>query len=198
MDSEGDQGVTELLVRWSEGDEAALVELLPRVYDELRLIAHRYMRKEYRGHGHTLETNALVHEAYLKLIKQNRVTWQNRRHFFAIAAKTMRRILINYAEARNAERRGGDAVRVPLDDILAYFEEKNIDLIPLNKALSDLERLDPRQASIVELRFFAGLTIAETAETLDISAATVKREWDTAKAFLYRALNQRPNPEIRG
>lgn len=196
MDSEGDQGVTELLVRWTDGDEGALVELLPRVYDELRRIAHRYMRNENRSH--TLETGALVNEAYLKLVNQNRVNWQNRRHFFAIAATTMRRILINYAEARNAERRGGDAVRVPLDDILAYFEEKKVDLITLNKALSELERLDPRQASIVELRFFAGLTIAETAEMLDISAATVKREWETAKAFLYRALNPRFSPTPLG
>jgi RNA polymerase sigma factor (TIGR02999 family) len=196
MDSDGDQGVTELLARWSDGDEGALVELLPRVYDELRRIAHHYMRKE--NHGHTLETGALVNEAYLKLIKQNRVSWQNRRHFFAIAANTMRRILINHAEARNAERRGGDAVRVPLDDILAYFDEKKIDLITINKALSELERLDPRQASIVELRFFAGLTIVETAEMLDISAATVKREWDTAKAFLFRALNPRFRPETLG
>jgi RNA polymerase sigma factor (TIGR02999 family) len=187
-DPEQDQGVTDALVRWSKGDEAARAELFPMVYAELRRIARRYMKKEREGH--TLETCALVHEAYLKLIDQTRVNWQNRSHFFGIAAQAMRRILVNHALARKTEKRGGDLQRVPLDDALRYFEEKKIDLPALDEALNRLQQIDPKQAGIVELRYFAGFTIAETAEILEISPATVSREWELARAWLFRELNK--------
>jgi len=189
MDSEGDQEVTGLLIRLSNGDKGAMAELMPRVYGELSRMAHNYMRRESRNH--TLETGALINEAYLKLIDQDRVTWQNRNHFFGIAATVMRHILINHVKARRAQKRGGDAVRVPLDDFIHSFEEKKFDLIDLNFALIELKRLDPQQVSIVELRYFAGLTIEETAEALNIAPATVKRQWGMAKAWLLRAINRK-------
>lgn len=187
IDAEPDQGVTDALVRWSNGDEAARAELFPMVYEELRRLAHRYMRRE--NQGHTLETCALVNEAYLKLIDQTRVTWKNRSHFFGIAAQAMRRILVNHAIARKAEKRGGDAIRVPWDDALRYFDEKKIDLPALHESLNRLEQIDSRQARIVDLRFFAGFTIEQTAETLEISPATVSRDWELARAWLFRELN---------
>jgi len=189
-DSKNDHEVTQLLIRWRAGDEAALAELLPKVYDELCRIARNYMKREKRGH--TWETGALINEAYIGLIDQSRVDWQSRNHFFAIAARTMRHVLINHAHARNAQRRGGGAVRVPLDDLIRHFEQKqNVDFIELHEALEELEKLDQHLASIVELRFFGGLTIEETGKVLDISESKVNLDWRTAKSWLLRRLKRK-------
>lgn len=181
------QGVTELLVAWGEGDKAALDELIPVVYDELRRLAQSYLSRERQGH--TLQTTALVHEAYLRLIDQRSVNWQNRAQFFGIAAQMMRRILINHANDRNAKKRQGYANKVSLDDAVSLFEKRELDLVSLDEALSDLAVLDPQQTQIVELRFFGGLTIDEVSEVLGISPATTKREWDSAKLWLRRQLS---------
>jgi len=181
------QGVTELLVAWSAGDKAALDELMPVVYDELRRLAQNYLSRERPGH--TLQTTALVHEAYLRLIDQKSVNWQNRAQFFGIAAQMMRRILINYAKDRQAKKRQGYATNVSLDDAVGFFEKREVDLMALDEALNGLATLDPQQTQIVELRFFGGLTIAEVSEVLDISPATTKREWDSAKLWLRRQLS---------
>lgn len=181
------QGVTELLVAWGEGDKAALDELMPVVYDELRRLAQNYLSRERQGH--TLQTTALVHEAYLRLIDQRSVNWQNRAQFFGIAAQMMRRILINHANDRNAKKRQGYASKVSLDDVVSLFEKRELDLMSLDEALNDLAALDPQQTKIVELRFFGGLTIEEVSEVLGISPATTKREWDSAKLWLRRQLS---------
>lgn len=183
------QGVTGLLVAWGEGDKAALDELMPVVYDELRRLAQNYLSRERPGH--TLQTTALVHEAYLRLIDQKSVNWQNRAQFFGIAAQMMRRILINHAKDRNAKKREGYATKVSLDDAVSLFEKRELDLIALDESLNALAELDPQQTSIVELRFFGGLTIEEVAEVLNISPATTKREWDSAKLWLRRQLSNR-------
>ena len=156
------QGVTELLVAWGEGDKAALDELMPVVYDELRRLAQNYLSRERQGH--TLQTTALVHEAYLRLIDQRSVNWQNRAQFFGIAAQMMRRILINHANDRNAKKRQGYATKVSLDEAVSFFEKRELDLMALDEALNDLAALDPQQTQIVELRFFGGLTIEEVSE----------------------------------
>lgn len=188
--SEDDHEVTELLIRWGGGDEAALAELLPQVYDELCRIAHNYMNREKPGH--TLETGALINEAYVRLIDQSRVDWKSRNHFFAIAAITMRRILFNHANARNAQRRGGKAVKLPVDDLLRDFEEKQkVEFIELHEAFRELEKLDKHLARVVDLRFFGGLTIEETAEVLNISKSKVKADWETARTWLYRRLKRK-------
>jgi RNA polymerase sigma factor (TIGR02999 family) len=179
------QGVTRLLVRWTDGDGAALDELMPLVYDELRRLAQAYLRRE--SVGHTLQSTALVHEAYIRLIDQ-RVSWQNRAHFFAIAAQSMRRILVDHARSRNAAKRGDGACRVTLDEGLIEAQQRDVDVIALDEALTNLAKLDPQQGQIVELRFFAGLSIEDTAEVLKISPATVKRDWAMAKAWLYREM----------
>lgn len=181
------QGVTELLVAWGKGDKAALDELMPVVYDELRRLAQNYLRRERTGH--TLQTTALVHEAYLRLVDQKSVNWQNRAQFFGIAAQMMRRILINHAKDRNAKKRQGYATRVSLDDAVSFFENRELDLMALDEALDELGALDPQQTQIVELRFFGGLTIEEVSEVLGISTATTKREWDSAKLWLRRQLS---------
>ena len=181
------QGVTELLVAWGEGDKAALDELMPVVYDELRRLAQNYLSHERQGH--TLQTTALVHEAYLRLIDQRSVNWQNRAQFFGIAAQMMRRILINHANDRNAKKRQGYATKVSLDDAVSIFEKRELDLMALDEALNNLAALDPQQTQIVELRFFGGLTIEEVSEVLGISPATTKREWDSAKLWLRRQLS---------
>jgi RNA polymerase sigma factor (TIGR02999 family) len=183
------QGVTELLVASSEGDKAALDKLMPVVYDELRRLAQNYLSRERAGH--TLQTTALVHEAYLRLIDQKSVNWQNRAQFFGIAAQMMRRILINHARDRQAKKRQGYATKVSLDDAVNLFEKRELDLMALNEALEELAVLDPQQTQIVELRFFGGLTIEEIAEVLDISTATTKRDWDSAKLWLRRQLSNR-------
>jgi RNA polymerase sigma factor (TIGR02999 family) len=178
--------ITGLLQRWQGGDRDALDQLMPLVYDELHLIAQRHLARE-RREG-TLQTTALVNEAYVKLIDQRRVDWQNRAHFFAIAARLMRRILLDDARRRQREKRGAGAVELSLDDTPDVAPARSVDLtdiIALDRALQELEQLDPDQGRIVELRFFGGLTVQETGAVLQISPATVKREWAMAKAWLY-------------
>lgn len=176
--------ITQLLKDWNEGDRAALDELMPLVYGELRRQASRYLRKERQGH--TLQTTALIHETYLKLVGQNEVEWQNRNHFFAIASTAMRRILVDHARTRHREKRGGDAEDLLLDEaLLIQTEQKTVDLVDLDEALVRLERLDRRQAKVVELRFFSGLTNEEAAGVLGVSIATVRNDWAMAKAWLH-------------
>ena len=176
--------VTGLLRQWSNGNQQALGELLPIIYDELRRVAHQYLHRE--RNEQMLETTALVHEAYLKLIDQRSVNWQNRAHFFAIAAQAMRRILIDNARKRSAVKREGE--KVPLDDVAIISTDRAQHLLALDEALIRLETIDPQQSKIVELRYFGGLTIEETAEAMGISPATVKREWAMARAWLYQEL----------
>ncbi|HEY1261966.1 MAG TPA: sigma-70 family RNA polymerase sigma factor [Terriglobales bacterium] len=178
--------MTQLLVRWREGDRAALEELMPLVYDELRRLAGHYLRHE--RNEHTLQSTALVHEAYLRLAGQNTPQWQNRAHFFGIAARIMRQILVEHARSRNAGKRGGGAFRLTLDAAIEFAQQNNLDVLELDRALSELSELDEQQCRIVELRFFAGLTIEDTSEVLGISPATVKREWVTARVWLHRAM----------
>jgi RNA polymerase sigma factor (TIGR02999 family) len=180
--------VTRLLMNWSEGDRNALEELTPLVYDELRKLARRYLRRERPDHS--LQGTALVHEAYLRLIDQRDVHWQNRAHFYGIAAQLIRRILVDHARGQHAEKRGGNAIKLSLDDALASAgQQRDLDLVALDDALNTLAALDERQSRIVELRFFAGLSVEEAAEVLHISPATVKREWATARAFLRREMS---------
>lgn len=180
--------VTQLLVNWSKGDRQALEQLTPLVYGELRRLASRYLRRERPGH--TLQSTALVHEAYLRLIDQRYVQWQNRAHFFGIAAQIIRRILVDHARAHQAQKRGADACVLSLDEAVAAPVKRDLNLVALDDALEDLARLDPQQSRIVELRFFTGLSIDETAEVLGISPATVKRDWVVAKAWLHRQLSR--------
>jgi RNA polymerase sigma factor (TIGR02999 family) len=178
--------VTQLLVKWGKGDQQALEALTPLVYDELRRLAKAYLRRERPDH--TLEATALVHEAYMRLVDQREMAWQGRSQFFAIAASLIRRILVDHARARLAAKRGGPNVKLSLDEAIAAAEQKDVDLIALNDALKALAETDAQQAHIVELRYFAGLTIEETAEIVGVSPATVKRDWTVAKAFLKREL----------
>jgi RNA polymerase sigma factor (TIGR02999 family) len=190
-------GVTALLIDWSNGDKGALDRLMPLVYEELRHIARRHLRSE--DPDSTLQSTAVVHEAYLRLVDQNRVQWQNRLHFFGVAAQLIRRILLDHARRRHAAKRGGGVTRLSLDEGLIAPRKMDLDLVALDEALNGLAELDPQQARIVELRFFAGLTLAETAEALGISTATVQRDWVTAKAWLFdrlfRPANVTPVPE---
>ncbi len=181
--------VTQLLIAWSNGDQEALEKLVPLVYDELRRIARRYMKREPAGH--TLETTALVNEAYLRLIEQKGMKWQNRAHFFAISAQLMRRILVSMARARQADKRGGEARQVSLDEALVISEERAAELVALDEAMNELAALDPRRTRVVELRYFGGLSVEETAEVLKISPETVMRDWKRAKAWLYTELNRK-------
>ncbi len=178
--------VTRLLVLWTGGNQQAMEDLLPLVYDELRKLARRYLQRERPGH--TLQSTALVHEAYLRMIDQHDVSWQGRAHFFGIAAQMMRRILVDHARGRDAAKRGAGACKLTLDEDLLAPAERDINLVALDQALDTLAKLDSQQGRIVELRFFAGLSIEETAEVLKISPATVKRDWAMAKAFLSRQL----------
>jgi RNA polymerase sigma factor (TIGR02999 family) len=180
--------VTRLLGELSAGDRDALSQLLPLVYDELRRLASRRLHRERPGHP--LQPTALVHEAYIRLLEQREVRWKNRGHFFAVAAQAMRRILIDQARAQLAEKRGGPQVAVSLDDAVIASEPKPEELIALDAAITQLSAVDPRQVQVVELRFFAGLTIEETAEALGISDTTVKREWRLARAWLHRAVER--------
>lgn len=182
---EGD--VTQLLLDWEEGDQAALERLMPLVYEELHRQAERFMRRERRDH--TLQPTALVHEAFLQLVDQDRIHWQNRAQFFGVAAQLMRRIILKHARRHRTAKRGGGTVRVPLDDALTTVEKHAAELVALDDALNRLTALDERQAKIVELRHFGGLTIEETAVCLDVSTATVKREMRFARAFLKREMN---------
>ena len=187
MPHEPSSPVTQLLVRWREGDRQALEALMPLVYDELRRLAHHYLRQERSDHP--LQSTALVHEAYMRLAGPTPPQWQNRAHFFGIAAHIMRQILVEYARGRGAAKRGGNACRVTLDDAIALPQQPDVDVVELDKALTGLAELDAQQGRIVELRFFAGLTIEDTAEVLGISPATVKRDWVTARAWLFRAMS---------
>lgn len=170
-------------------NKTELDELMPVVYDELRRLAQKYLSRERAGH--TLQTTALVHEAYLRLVDQKAVNWQNRAQFFGIAAQMMRRILINHAKERQSKKRQGHSIRVSLDEAVNFFENADVDLTALDEALNELAVLDPQQAQIVELRFFGGLTIDEVSEVCEISPATTKREWDSAKLWLRRRLGNR-------
>jgi RNA polymerase sigma factor (TIGR02999 family) len=169
--------------------KAELDDLMPVVYDELRRVAQKYLSRERSNH--TLQTTALVHEAYMRLIDQKTVDWENRAQFFGIAARMMRRILINHANDRQAKKRQGYATRISLDDAVNFFEKAELDLTVLDEALNELAQLDPKQAELVELRFFGGLTIEEVSEVLEISPSTTKREWDSAKLWLRRRLGTR-------
>jgi RNA polymerase sigma factor (TIGR02999 family) len=179
--------VTRLLIDWSKGDQAALDRLTPFVYDELHRQARHYMRRERPGH--TLQTSALVNEAYLRLVDQN-VPWQNRAHFFGIAARLMRQILVDHARAHNYAKRGGGAQKVSLDQAADLAQARATDLVALDDALNGLAAIDPQQSRIVELRFFGGLTIEETAEVVGLSHATVEREWTSARAWLRREMSR--------
>lgn len=180
--------VTSLLVAWSQGDQSACDQLLSIVYDELRRLARSYLRGERPNH--TLQSRDLVHEAFLRLIDQEYVTWKNRAHFFGIAAQMMRRILINHAVAQRSAKRGGPAVKLTLDEAAHLAGQREIELIALDDALKDLEAIDPQQCRIVEFRFFSGLSIEETALILGISPATVSREWRIAKMWLRREISK--------
>jgi RNA polymerase sigma factor (TIGR02999 family) len=182
------QNVTELLIGWSKGDKEALDTLVPLVYDELRRQASRYLRRERVGH--TLQTTALIHEAYLRLVDQKNVHWQNRAHFFGIAAQLMRRILVDHARTKKRAKRGGSNIRVSFDEANAMVQGQDLDIVALDEALHRLAEIDEQQNRIVELRFFSGLTVEETAEVLGISPATVKRDWSVAKAWLHREITR--------
>jgi RNA polymerase sigma-70 factor (ECF subfamily) len=184
--------ITQLLQDWQRGDREALDRLMPLVYDELHLIASRHLARERPER--TLQTTALVNEAYMKLVDQRKVDWQNRGHFFALAARLMRRIVLDDARRRRREKRGGDAARVPIDDVQISAPSASmdaVDVLELDRALTQLEALDADQGRLVELRFYGGLTIEETAEVMGVSTATIKRDWAMAKAWLYRALTDR-------
>jgi RNA polymerase sigma factor (TIGR02999 family) len=186
MSSTQKQDITQLLVDLTRGDKEALDKLLPLVYDELRRLADRYLRKERADHS--LQATALVHEAYLRLIDQNSVQWQNRAHFFGVAAQMMRRILVDHARAHQAAKRGSGAVKLSLDELVDISDEQAADMLVLDEALTALAKFDPQKSRIVELRFFGGLSIEETAEVLGVGTATVIRQWRTAKAWLYKAV----------
>ena len=178
--------VTQLLLNWSGGDQSALDKLIPLVEAELHRLSHHYMNRERAGH--TLQTTGLVNEAYVRLVGQKNISWQNRAHFFGIAARLMRQILVDHARRRNYAKRGGEAVPVSLDEAVAVAEERSIEIIDLDEALNQLAKLSPEQSRIVELRFFGGLTIEETAEVMKLSVDKVKRDWSMAKTWLYHEL----------
>ena len=182
------ENITHLLNEWNEGDEQALDRLIPLVYDELRQQAARYLRRE--RNGHTLNTTALVNEAYLRLVQAKEVRWQGRAHFFAIAANLMRRILVDHARRRDAEKRGGSNIRLTLDETIALAKESDVDLLAIDEALDKLATIDEMQARIVELRFFSGLSVEETAAALGVSPKTVKRDWSVARAWLRREIGE--------
>jgi RNA polymerase sigma factor (TIGR02999 family) len=188
MSSGAAPDVTQLLVNWSHGDQQALEELMPLVYGELRRLASAHLRRERPNH--TLQSTALVNEAFMRLVNQHNVEWRNRAHFYGIAAQMIRRILVDYARSQHAEKRGAGAVKLELDEAMAVAQQApDVDLLGLNDALERLAGLDERQSRIVELRFFAGLSIEETAEVMHLSPASIKREWQTARAWLYREMN---------
>ena len=187
--TEKSQEISRILQQWSDGGKEASEKLMPLVYEELRRQASRYMRRERIGH--TLQATALIHEAYLKLIDQRDVNWQNRAHFFGVAAQVMKRILVDYAKARHREKRGGEAENLPLDEARFVISDgKSVDLIALDEALTRFAEFDPQQAKIVELKYFAGMKIEEIAEALRLSPATVKREWNSAKAWLHSEISK--------
>lgn len=187
--------VTELLLRWNKGDGAAREKLVPLIYDELRRLARQCIARQH--HQNTLQSTALVHEAYLRLIGNNSVQWNDRVHFFAVAAQLMRNILVDHARMKNAKKRGGECVTLSLTPEMAISKQRELDLIALDDALKGLAALDERQCRIVELRFFAGLSIDETSQALQISPATVKREWTTARLWLLREMDRTAEAQVR-
>jgi len=186
MTTPSSQEITQLLLAWSDGDQAALEKLTPLVYAELHRLARGYMFGERPGH--TLQTTALINEVYLRLIDWKNVRWQGRAHFFGVAAQVMRRILVDFARARHYAKRGGAAQQVSLDEAVTIHEDRSAELIALDEALKSLAEIDPRKSQVVELRFFGGLSAKETAEALQMSLRTVEREWNSARAWLYREL----------
>ncbi|HEY6246755.1 MAG TPA: sigma-70 family RNA polymerase sigma factor [Pyrinomonadaceae bacterium] len=180
--------ITDLLIAWRDGDQHALEKLVPLVYDELRRQAARYLRRERLNHS--LQPTALVHEVYLRLINEANVQWQNRAHFFAIAARMMREILVDHARARQAQKRGGTAETIQLDEAVAIAAEPEVNLLELDAALTKLEMIDAQKSRMVELRFFSGLSIEETAEVMGISPRGVNRQWQTVKAWLHREMSK--------
>lgn len=180
--------ITQLLVAWGKGDQDALEQLMPLVYAELHRLAHRHIRKERPGH--TLQTSALLNEAFLRLVDQRNVSWKSRAHFFAIAAQMMRRILVDYARSRRYLKRGGDAQQVSFDEELMVSRQLSADILGVHDALSELATIDERKAKVVELKFFGGLTNEETAEVLEVSPGTVMRDWTLSKAWLRLAMNK--------
>jgi RNA polymerase sigma-70 factor, ECF subfamily len=180
--------VTQLLRDWRNGDATAFDRLLPLVYDELRRLAGHYMRGERADH--TLQTSALLHEAYLRLIEHEGIDWQNRAHFFGVAAQAMRRVLVDYARTRNYQKRGGKAAQVSLEEAATLAAERGAEVIALDEALQSLAKLDPRKSRVVELRYFGGLSVAETAEALGISVATMMRDWNLARVWLLREMSR--------
>lgn len=181
------KSITQLLIEWRDGDEKALDRLMPLVYDELNRLAHRYMHRERPGHS--FQTNDLVNEAYLRLVDHKGMRWQNRAHFYAVAAQAMRRILVDRARSRGSIKRGGDIQLVGLELADTAPEKQAADLVALDDALTDLAAMDPRKGKVVEMRYFGGMSVQETAEALDVSTVTVMRDWSTAKAWLLRALS---------
>ena len=179
--------ISQLLTAWGNGDQGALGELTPLVYGELRRLAHYYMSRERPGH--TFQTTALVHEAYLRLVDQKETHWQNRAHFFGIAAQLMRRILVDHARSHARAKRGGSARNEPLNEAAVLSPERGADVVALDDALKGLAEIDPRKCRVVELRYFSGLTVEETAEVLKVSPITVKRDWSVAKAWLHREIS---------
>jgi RNA polymerase sigma-70 factor, ECF subfamily len=190
------QEVTLLLSALTRGDDQAASKLMPLIYDELRRLAASYMRRERVDH--TLQATALVHEAYLKLIEQRSVDWQSRAHFFGVAAQLMRRILVDHARGHSRQKRGGEQRKVSLDEAFVFSERQSDDLLAVDDSLNVLARIDPRQAKVVELRFFAGLNVEEAADVLGVSPKTVKREWSVAKAWLYADLKERHGIDAAG
>jgi RNA polymerase sigma-70 factor (ECF subfamily) len=188
MATRSPEGVTQLLERWSQGDEEALGQLMPLVYDELHRLAGAYLRRERREH--TLQPTALINETYLKLIDQRHPNWKNRAQFFGVAAQLMRRILIDHARRHHASKRGGDRLNVSLRNLGAFGNQPDADLLTLHDALERLAKIDPEQSRLVELKFFGGLTIEETAEVMEVSHGTVEREWKIARAWLKRELTK--------
>jgi len=193
MTAASPQDVTQLLMAWSNGEQDALEHLIPLVYNELHRLAHRYMERERPGH--TLQSTALVHEAYQRLINFKDVSWQNRAHFFAVSAQLMRRILVDYARSRRYSKRGGEWRQVPLNEAVAVFRDRQTDIVALDDALRTLAGIDPRKGRVVEMRFFGGLSIKETAEVLKVSPDTVLRDWRLAKVWLLRQLSNETGDE---
>lgn len=187
--SESSEQITRLLVQWSGGNRGALDQLLPIVYNDLKRLAAAYLRRERPGH--TLQSTALVHEAFLRLVDQREVTWQNRAQFFGIASQAIRRILVDHARHHKAQKRGGEALRVTIDESIAVAGGGDFDILALEDALEKLAALDERQSRIVELRFFGGLSIEDTGEVLGLSPATVKRDWSMARVWLFRELSRK-------
>jgi RNA polymerase sigma factor (TIGR02999 family) len=193
MQTHSPKEITRLLVAWGDGDQSALEELAPLVHSELHRLAHHYMGRERPGH--TLQTSALVNEAYIRLIDWKNVRWQNRAHFFAVSAQLMRRILVDFARDRQNLKRGGGALRVSLDEAAAFPVERDTDLVALDEALTTLAEVDPRKGQVVEMRFFGGLSVEEAAEVLKVSKETVMRDWRLAKVWLLRELGRETNGE---